>query len=101
MDGNATDQYNYLKKACRDFGDNMRATDCTPYDAIYTYTSNLMPKLAYCMPITSFSKKEWTSIIWPALRPTLNRAHIAISDPPCCSVRLAIIFRIYSRRPLS
>ena len=33
------------------------------------------------MPVTSFSKKQWTYIIWPALRPTLNRAHIAISDP--------------------
>ena len=81
MDGNARDQYKYLKKECRIFGDKMRATDCTPYDAVKTYTTCLMPKLEYCMPITSFSKKQWTSIIWPALRPTLNKAHIAISDP--------------------
>ena len=81
MDGNDTDEYKHLKNVCRKFGDDMRATDCTPHDAIYTYTCCLMPKLEYCMPVTSFSKKQWTSIIWPALRPTLNRAHIAISDP--------------------
>ena len=77
MDGNEDSQFQYLKDICVDFGAQMKASTCTKNEAIYTFTSCLLPKLEYAAPVTNLTKAQWDKILAPALVPTLHKAGVS------------------------
>ena len=59
----------------------MKAKECEPNIALYTYNTCFIKSMEYCMPVTHLSRKDWKSIIYPAKEITLQRAKMSASFP--------------------
>ena len=72
MDGRWDKQKQVLKEMATIFGSQIKATKCSDNEVIYTYRFSFLKSLEYCIDVTFVSEKEWKSIVWPALAPSLQ-----------------------------
>ena len=52
MDGNQEAQIKSLKEKSKNFAAKMKAKQCEPNIAMYTYNTCFMKSMEYCMPVT-------------------------------------------------
>ena len=81
MNGNQAQQKESLLAQSTKFAAQMRSSSCSKTEALYTYSSSFLKSLEYPMEVTRFSKKEWNSIVWPALSASLHAAGMEARFP--------------------
>ena len=59
----------------------MRVGNCDANTALYAYNTCYIKGMEYCMPVSHFSKAEWSKIVGPAKKIALQKSKMSSTFP--------------------
>lgn len=73
INGQMDTEYEYRIQTAKDFGQNIRQSSLTKQEVLVSYKAIWLPKITYCLPLTTFSLNQCLKIQSPVFQATLPK----------------------------